>query len=334
MGLTGEVVVEVSNLIKRYGGTVALKGISFKVYRGEIYGLLGPNGAGKTTTIRSIAGAIKPDKGSVFVLGIDSIRNDVEARKHLGIVAELPSLYNELTVWDNLYYVARIHGMGKQVINERVKIVAEQLGLENLLRTRYGRLSKGLKRRADIAAALIHDPEILLLDEPTSGVDPLMASRLRELIKGLAESGKTIILSSHYIEEAMNLSNRVLLLYRGTKVVEGEPEYLARILGLSKEIRIYLARKPSEAELEGLRGKIDWEGLRAEPEFKGDLVVVRTNNVLGFLEEALPRIKGLGLPVRDLEIQPPTWESVFKGYIEPLSTEACKSCPLAAAGCV
>ncbi len=327
-----EPVIIVEDLVKRYGRIAALKGLSFKVYRGEIYGLLGPNGAGKTTTIRAVAGALKPTRGRVLVLGMDSWRMDFEVRKHIGIVPELPSLYNELTVRDNLYYIARIRGLSKNKTGERIKSVAEALALKEFLDRRYGKLSKGLKRRADIAAAIIHDPEILLLDEPTSGVDPLRASSIRELVKRLARTGKTIILSSHYIDEAMNLSNRVLFLYKGTRVIEGEPSYLARILGLGKEVRIYTAEPLSDEEAGRIRELIESSAYASKIRVEGEVIVAVTRETVEFLEEVLPRIKELGVKVRDLEILPPSWEMVFKGYIQPLEEGGCGPCPLTGTG--
>ena len=324
-------IVVVKNLVKRYGRTLALKGVSFKVYRGEIYGLLGPNGAGKTTIIRALIGALKPTSGKILVLGHDSFRESLTVRRLVGIVPELPSLYPELTVRDNLYYVARIHGMNRIKVFERLDHVAGLLGLERILDRRYGVLSKGLKRRVDIAAAMIHDPELLLLDEPTSGLDPIVSAKIREAIQDLVSQGKTIILTSHYIHEAMELSNRVLLLHRGTKVIEDEPASLARILRLSKTIRIRLHKEVDRSCIDRLRRELGYLLVDGEIRVSWNTVALRTNRVVEVLDTARRVLTGMGYEIIDLEVVPPSWEDVFRGFIEPVE-EGCDSCPVAAMG--
>ncbi len=324
-------VVVVKNLVKRYGRTLALKGVSFKVYRGEIYGLLGPNGAGKTTIIRALIGALKPTSGKVLVLGHDSFRESLTVRRLVGIVPELPSLYPELTVRDNLYYVARIHGMNRIKVFERLDHVAGLLGLERILDRRYGVLSKGLKRRVDIAAAIIHDPELLLLDEPTSGLDPIVSAKIREAIQDLVSQGKTIILTSHYIHEAMELSNRVLLLHRGTKVIEDEPASLARILRLSKTVRIRLDKEVDRSSIDRLRWELGDLLVDGEIRVSRNTVALRTNRVVEVLDTARRILGDMGYEIIDLEVVPPSWEDVFRGFIEPVE-EGCDNCPIAAMG--
>jgi ABC-2 type transport system ATP-binding protein len=308
-------VVEAENIVKRYGRVVALRGVSFTVPEGVIYGLLGPNGAGKTTTIRAITGSVKLSSGRVRVFGLDSWAHKYAVRSRIGVVPELPSLYPELSVEDNLAFIAKMYGVRGQALRERLREVAETMGLAKVLKTRYGRLSKGFRRRVDIAAALIHDPDLLILDEPTSGLDVLVASKLRETIRGLRRLGKTIIFSSHYIDEAMSLSDRVLLLYNGVKVVEDTPENIRRMLGLSKRVAILLDKAPPRSEAEKLLQELRGSGIVEEPRLSGRSIEFSTkkpHEALRLLEDAL---RPLGISIVDIDVLPPSWEEVFKTII-------------------
>ncbi len=329
-----EIVIEAEELVKRYGKIYALKGVSFKVYGGEIYGLLGPNGAGKTTTIRAIAGALKPSQGYVRVFGLDSFRDKYHVRKRIGVVPELPSLYPELTIYENLYFIGRIYGLNRDRVKERIRVVSERLGLEKILHYKYGRLSKGFKRRVDIAAALVHDPDILLLDEPTTGLDVLVASRLREFIAELGRMGKTIILSSHYIDEAMNLSDRVLLLYNGVKILEDQPEYLRRILQLDKRVRIYLSRRLDAGEANMVRKRLEGIDGIDKIDVRDRIVELHTKKPVEIVRRVEDLLVELGIGIKDIDVIPPSWEDIFRKFVEGYEGIGgkCGPCPLAGAG--
>ncbi|MEB2836372.1 MAG: ABC transporter ATP-binding protein [Desulfurococcales archaeon] len=321
MGGGDAVVVE--GLVKRYGDTYALKGLSFTVARGEVYGLLGPNGAGKTTTLRAIAGALRPTRGRILVEGVDPAREPLRVKRLVGVVPELPSLFPELTVRDNLEFIAGIYGFSRSEARRRARETAEALGLGDYLGVRYGRLSKGLKRRVDIAAALIHDPPILLLDEPTSGLDVIAASRLRERIAALARQGKTVVLSSHYIEEVMALADRALILYRGSKIVEGTPAMLRRVLS-KKRVTIYYTGEPPQSlsvEAREALGAYGVEDLKIE---RGALSF-KASRTVEALEASIRLLRERGLRVVDVEVLPPSWDDVFKAHIEAAGGRA--ACP-------
>jgi ABC-2 type transport system ATP-binding protein len=315
-------VVVAENVVKRYGRAVALRGVSFTVPEGTIYGLLGPNGAGKTTTIKAVVGAVRLTAGRVLVFGFDSWAHRYKVRERMGVVPELPSLYPELTVEDNLTFIAKLYGLQGQKLRERLRRVAEELGLQGVLRARYGRLSKGFKRRVDIAAALIHDPDLLILDEPTSGLDVLVASKLREAIRGLRRLGKTVIFSSHYIDEAMTLSDRVLLLYNGTKVAEDTPENLRRTLGLAKRVTLLLNRIPTPAEAERLLEQLQGAEMISSPRLAGRSLEFTTKTPHKALKTVEEILQPLGLQVEDVEILPPSWEEVFKTIMARQQEEA------------
>jgi ABC-2 type transport system ATP-binding protein len=305
-------VVEAENVVKRYGRVVALRGVSFTVPKGVIYGLLGPNGAGKTTTIKAITGAVRLTSGKVKVFGLNSWTHRYEVRSRLGVVTELPSLYPELSVLDNLAFVARMYGVTGEEFRGRLRSVSEALGLEEVLRARYGSLSKGFRRRVDIAAALIHDPDLLILDEPTAGLDVLAASRLRDAIRGLRKLGKSIIFSSHYIDEAMSLSDSVLLLYNGMKVAEDEPERLRERLGLAKRVRVLLGRELGPGEAEELLRRLWRSGVAESPRLLGrsmEFATRKPHEAIRVLDEALRLLR---VEIVDVDVLPPSWEDVFK----------------------
>jgi ABC-2 type transport system ATP-binding protein len=308
-----EYIVVVDGLVKRYGERYALRGLSFKVRRGEVYGLLGPNGAGKTTTIRAIAGALRPTRGLVRVGGFDPVREPLKVKAIVGVVPELPSLFPELTVRDNLGFIAKIYRLGGPEARRRIREVEDLLNLGSVEAVRYGALSKGWKRRVDIAAALIHDPDLLLLDEPTSGLDVIAAARLRETIARLARLGKTIILSSHYIEEVMELSDRALILYRGSKIFEGTPDTLRRVLS-KKRVSIKVGGSHP-----GLRNIVE-DILRGYPYenlvVSDSKVEFSTTRVAEAVEALLAGLRRLGVSVVDLDIIPPSWDEVLKAQIE------------------
>ncbi len=332
--VSGKKVIIVDDLVKKYGKIYALKGISFHVYEGEILGLLGPNGAGKTTTLKAVAGAIEPTHGRVLVYGMDSYREYLRVRKLIGIVPELPGLSPELSVYDNLSYIGRIYGLNKGDIRDRIREISEFLGIEGFLKYRYGHLSKGLKRRVDIAAALIHDPKILLLDEPTTGLDALAASSLREYVMSLASMGKTIILSSHYIDEAMNLSHRIVLLARGVKLFEGEPIVLKNIFKIGKLVRFYLDKSVESRDAEYLNKLLIDKSIGWDLKVLSNVLEFKSLNVVEAVDHVRNYLLDNNYRIFDLEVIPPSWEDIFKQYIEKFSPEKCAGCPLARGGCV
>ncbi len=199
-------VIDVSGLTKRYGppesGVLAVDHISFQVHRGEVFGFLGPNGAGKTTTIRMLAGLSEPTAGEASMLGLDRHRDLSQIKKRIGVVPEASNLYNELTAFDNLIFSMQLYGVPR---HERAPRAEELLARFRLLEKRdapFGKLSRGMKRALTIAAALAHEPALLFLDEPTTGLDVISARNLRQMIAGLRQEGVTVFLTTHYLEEA------------------------------------------------------------------------------------------------------------------------------------
>ena len=208
-------IVEARNLQKTYGKIQATEDVSFSIEAGEIFGLLGPNGAGKTTTIRMLSGLTVPDGGEAVVDGCDVVRDPVSAKKRLGVVPESSNLYMELSATENLVYMAQLYGMPKAEWKQRAEELLRQFGLYERRDDRFQGFSKGMKRRLTIAAALVHRPRIVFLDEPTTGLDIMSARGLRGLIRELKKSGVTVLLTTHLIPEAEELCDRIAIIVKG-----------------------------------------------------------------------------------------------------------------------
>ncbi len=211
--------IDVSALTKRYGppesGLVAVDHISFQVRPGEIFGFLGPNGAGKTTTIRMLAGLSEPTAGEVHMLGLARSRDLPQIKKRIGVVPEASNLYDELTAFGNLIFSMQLYGVPREERAPRAEELLARFRLADKRDTPFGKLSRGMKRALTIAAALAHKPALLFLDEPTTGLDVISARNLRQLIAELRQEGVTIFLTTHYLEEAERLCDRIAIIVRG-----------------------------------------------------------------------------------------------------------------------
>ncbi len=222
-------MIRVEHLTKRYPGCRAVDGISFEVASGEIVGLLGPNGAGKTTTMRILAAYIPATSGRVMVAGFDVFSDSIEARRRIGYMPENVPLYPEMRVDEYLLYRALLKGLTRRHARRRVESVKEQCGLTDVGRRLIGQLSKGYRQRVGLADALVHDPDILILDEPTIGLDPNQIREIREMIRGLAQK-HTVLISSHILPEVEATCGRVLIMDRGRIAASGTPQTLYGLL--------------------------------------------------------------------------------------------------------
>jgi ABC-2 type transport system ATP-binding protein len=223
--------IEASGLTKYYNDFLAVDHISFNVEKGEIFGFLGPNGAGKTTTIRMLVGLTTPTEGTAIVNGYDIRKKIVEVKRHVGVVPEISNLYDELTVWQNLLFMSRLYHVPKKDRETQIGSLLKTFKLWDRRRFKFGRLSKGLKRRVTVAVALIHNPGIVFLDEPTTGLDVMSARSLRELLSQLKKTGITAFLTTHYIEEADHLCDRIAVIVKGKIVNIGTPENMKSVVG-------------------------------------------------------------------------------------------------------
>ncbi len=205
----------VAGLSKSFGDVQAINGVSFTVARGELFGFLGPNGAGKTTTINMLTGLARPDAGTIMIGGIDCTKNPKAAQHLIGVVPDESNLYPELTGSENLCFCGALYGMRRQDREERARELLSAFGLADATDRKFAGYSRGMKRKLTIAAGIIHKPEILFLDEPTTGIDVASARQLRQLIDSLHRDGTTIFLTTHYIEEAERLCERIAFIVKG-----------------------------------------------------------------------------------------------------------------------
>jgi ABC-2 type transport system ATP-binding protein len=233
--MTDGLMIEVTNLTKRYAGHTALSSISFSVERGEIVGLLGPNGAGKTTTMRILSGYLPATSGTVRVSNLDVFHNADEVRRRIGYMPENNPLHLEMRVREYLKFRARLKGLSRQKCRERVDVVMDQCSLTDVSHRIIGQLSKGFKQRVGLADALVHEPELIILDEPTIGLDPNQIRAVRQLIKSLAHS-HTVLISTHILPEAEMTCNRMVIMYEGKILAADTPQNLQRLMSSHSQI--------------------------------------------------------------------------------------------------
>ena len=313
-----EIAIKTVSLTKRFGDLTAVDHISFEVRRGEIFGFLGPNGAGKTTTIRMLVGLTMPTEGTAIIDGYDIRSEILEVKRRVGVVPEASNLYDELSVEDNLLFIAGLYHVPRLKREKRVRELLKSFNLWDRKDTKFGKLSKGLKRRLTIAASLVHYPKIIFLDEPTTGLDVMSARSLRLLLKDLRETGVTIFLTTHYIEEADQLCDRIAIIVKGRIVTIDTPENMKSMV---QDIPVIEALFDSpinksmikdfgileEAWIEGNRIRIFagevTEVLEALINFATTykLKIVGVNTVKPGLEEAFVKLTGLKPEIMRLE---------------------------------
>ena len=232
-------MIEVQHLTKTYGSVTAVDDISFRVEPGEIVGLLGPNGAGKTTTMRVLTGYIPATEGKALIAGFDVFEQPIDAKQRTGYLPETPPLYPEMTVREYLTFVARIKGVSRVDRERRVEASMERTRVDDRADSHCGKLSKGYRQRVGLAQAILHNPDVLILDEPTAGLDPKQIIETRELIKSLA-GDHTIILSTHILPEVSQTCERVVIIHRGRVVAEGTPDDLTARLRSTETISLQI----------------------------------------------------------------------------------------------
>ncbi len=292
-----ETVIEVENLVKRYKTLRAVDGISFQVRRGEIFGIVGPNGAGKTTTVECLSGLRKPDSGSVHVLGLDPARDERELRRRLGLQLQQAALPDDLRVAEALDLFASFY---PHPVDKRQLMV--EWGLAEKSRTRFANLSGGQKQRLFIALALINDPELVVLDELTSGLDPQARRSTWELVERLRDQGKTVVLVTHFMEEAERLCDRVAVVDRGRLLALDTPQMLVRSLGGG-------AQRVRFSAPEGLDCSIleHLPGVTAVARPNGEVVVSGSSVLIGVVKA----LDAAGQMPDDLRTERTTLEDVF-----------------------
>ena len=239
-------MIELENVTKYYGDFPAVTDISFRVERGEVLGFLGPNGAGKTTTMKIVTGFIPPSSGKVTIAGYDVVSDSLEARKHIGYLPETVPLYTDMSVEEYLAFMGTIRGMERKKLNSRISDVIEVCRLEEYQSSHISKLSKGFRQRVGIAQAILHEPDVLILDEPTIGIDPIQIIETRQLIKDLA-GDHTVIISTHILPEVSMLCQRVIIIHEGEIVAVDKPDNLGTRLRGSERVELELNAPVKEA---------------------------------------------------------------------------------------
>lgn len=316
-----DVAIEVTDLTKTFGKgetkVEAVKGVSLKVRKGEIFGFLGPNGAGKTTSLRMMVSLLEPDAGTVKIFGMDpkDRKNQKKIKRLIGIIPQEVSLYNELTVEENLLFIAKSYRIPSKEALEKINYLIKAIGLEDKRKTPVKNLSGGLKRRTNLIMGLVHDPQIVLCDEPTPGLDPQSRLVVWDFLNNLPKEGKTVILTTHFMEEADRLSNRVAIIDHGKILVLDTPNKLKASIGEGDLVEFILANEEEEhlqIVATTLKGFSHWVEDPIEDAFvSNNRVVIRVLDVVPKLSRILNHIEDQGANVENMAIRNTTLEDVF-----------------------
>jgi ABC-2 type transport system ATP-binding protein len=298
------VAISINGLTKHYNALTAVDHLSLNIEEGEVFGFLGPNGAGKTTTIRMLVGLTTPSDGTATVAGYDINDDIVEVKKRVGVVPETSNLYDEISVWDNLLFSSRLYHVPKNERADKIHNLLKTFNLEERRNTKFGKLSKGLKRRVVIAAALVHQPRIVFMDEPTTGLDVVSALSLRSLIEELRAEETTVFLTTHYIEEADQLSDRIAIIVKGKIVTVDTPENIKQSVRGVPILEVLLTHEPESSTIKELEAV-------GSVEHNGCLVRIEVEEVT----EAIESLSGIaaqsGMMIEDIATIRPSLEEAF-----------------------
>jgi len=321
-----ETAIKVQDLTKRYPNVLAVDHVNFEVQKGEFFGFLGPNGAGKTTAINMLTGVTRASSGNASILGYDLEKEPVKAKEHIGVVPDTSNLYDEMTAWANIIFCAKLHGVPKNKRENKAKDLLELVGLYERRNGRLGTFSRGMKKRMMIASALVHEPEILFLDEPTTGLDVQGAREVRGLIRELNRRGTTVFLTTHYLEEADLCCQRIAIIAKGKIIAQGTPEKLKLSTQVEQVIEVSFDRSKDLAEelrsLSNVRDIVtvgdkfrlsvdnSSEVLPLIFDFakENNLKIVSINTLKPTLEDAFVKLTGLrleGMSIEKEQMKPP-----------------------------
>ena len=298
--------IEVQNLHKAFGERKAVQGVSFEVEKGEIFSLLGPNGAGKTTTISMLSCLLRPDDGEALVMG-HSIRTDqMGVKASLGVVPQEIALYEDMSARENLIFWGKMYGLHGAALRKRVDEVLETIGLTDRAKDRVGKYSGGMKRRVNIGVALLHKPQVIFMDEPTVGIDPQSRRNILDSIVTLKQQGMTVLYTTHYMEEAQELSDHIAIMDNGKMIASGTNAELVRIVGATDRITVKVNTESAQV-IEA------WKAVRGVKQVSGDdgtltILADDSNRVLPHLFEAAA---AQAVRITSVAIQEPNLEAVF-----------------------
>jgi len=304
-------LIEVQGLTRYYADRPAIQDLTFSVPRGQVLGFLGPNGAGKSTTMRILTGYLGPSAGAATVAGFDLVDHSLEARRHIGYLPETTPLYKEMRVAGFLHMLCRLRGVPAAKRRARVDAAIEACGLSDRRNEVIGRLSRGLRQRVGLAQAIVHDPEVLILDEPTAGLDPAQTRETRELITRLGRD-HTVVLSSHILPEVSATCDRVLIINHGRLVADDTPANLARSVAGAEGVEIEMVLQGDRGEIERRIGAVPGvEKVAISPAGEGDWRVVVKAAKADLRDELARAALGAGFGLRQLQARTLSLEDVF-----------------------
>lgn len=304
-------MIRVENLVKRYGDHVAVDSLSFHVESGKIYGFVGPNGAGKSTTMNVMTGYIAASSGTVKIDGHDILQEPLAAKACIGYLPEVPPLYTGMTVWEYLMFAAQLKGVPKKERKEHVRAIMEKTGLQEVEERLICNLSKGYKQRVGFAQALLHDPKVLILDEPMVGLDPKQIIEIRNLIRGLA--GKhTVILSSHILSEISAVCDHIMIISHGRLVASGSPQELEEMMQVKTEVEVTVLGE--EVQVQAVLSNMkEVESFTMDPgEEAGSLVLhITAGENVDIRKELSVALASAGLPILSMNRSEKSLEDIF-----------------------
>jgi len=301
-------ILEVRNLAKQYGNFTAVKGISFDIKEGEIFSLLGPNGAGKTTTISMLSTLYVPTSGDATIGGHSITKNPMAVKQVIGVVPQEIALYEDLTARENLIFWGQMYGLNGKPLASRVDEVLEQIGLTDKAKNRVKTYSGGMKRRVNIGVGLLHKPRLLFMDEPTVGIDPQSRRAILDTVKDLNKQGMTVLYTTHYMEEAEELSDRVGIMDHGELIALGTQKELTQQVGESETLVLHVGENDdSQALAKSLNGLKDiLEATATDQE-----VSVTAHEAEDVLAAVITKANERGIRIRSIDIREPNLEAVF-----------------------
>ena len=310
----GDFIIETKDLTKQYGDFTAVDALNLRVREGEVFGLLGPNGAGKTTTILMLLGLTEPTSGEVRVLGFDPTRQPLSVKSRAGYIPDQVGFYDDMTARENLTYIARLNGIPRKEADRRIDEALERVGLEGVADHRVGTFSRGMKQRLGVADVLIKAPRLIIMDEPTQGLDPELAHGFLKLIRELADSGITILLSSHLLPQVQEVCDRVGLFNRGRMVLEGTvPELGRQVLGAGYHIHLR-ANGNAGPYLDALRALPDIIDVQYEAPDRYTLVAARDLRA-----DAARAVVTAGGDLTALSIESLSLDDIYNAYFKEVN---------------
>lgn len=303
------VVLDCDKLVRKFGDLTAVADVSFSITAGETYGLLGPNGAGKTTTISMVCGLLRATSGSVRVLGQTITPTTTSAKAAIGLVPQDVALYPDLSARENLNFFGRLQGLSGSVLKDRIDLVLEVVGLQTRAKDRIETYSGGMKRRANIAVGLLHEPSLLVLDEPTVGVDPQSRNAILQAVAELGASGMAILYTTHYMEEAERLCDRVGIIDEGQLIAEGSPADL--VAGLSQATMVVIRTEANPGSLQSWKATVAQATGVQSVRLDDDGATITCTEPAAAVAGAFAAAEAEQLPISGVEITEPDLEAVF-----------------------